>query len=81
MERLAKVKRKKSKKSSQQSSFLGEPSFPPDTLPPLNETIEYATFPKIVRGSFYCPDCKSKVRLRPDGSAVCPKCTTQVPVK
>ena len=79
------MRKKKARQSSPQSSFLdtmdrtehGENTIPEPAEPEI-ETVE---FPKIVKGSFYCPDCGSKVILRPDGSAVCPKCVVKVPCK
>lgn len=79
--------RKKPKQPSPQSSFFGMMDrsvmeYRESAIPKPRESAvaeEYLTFPKIVRGSFFCPDCKSKVILRPDGSAVCPKCVEKVP--
>ncbi|MBA7499252.1 hypothetical protein ES704_01992 [subsurface metagenome] len=84
---------KKAKQPEQQSSFFNkvevetkpepepEPKEPEDLRPVEAKTvIEPWSYPKIIHNphSLYCPDCGGKVMLKPDGSTVCPNCTTEV---
>ena len=79
--------KKKVRHSSPQGNFFGmvdkSESREDTVLKPaeLEITEEFLIFPKIVVGSFTCPDCGSKVRLRPDGLADCPKCVMKVPFR
>lgn len=85
----------KAKQPGQQSSFLDKVETKPEPRPKVKEpepgelepikvkpVIEHLTSPKIIHNphSLYCPDCKSKLILRPDGATVCPNCTIEVPV-
>lgn len=86
---------KETKQPEQQSSFFDkvevetkpgpepEPEEPEELGPvEVKTVIEHRAYPKIIHNphSIYCPDCKGKVILRPDGATICPNCTIEVPV-
>ena len=65
---------------AEQSSFLDLIEIVPAPVKTEYEVVtEYLEFPRLVANSLNCPSCRSRIQLRPDGSAICPKCVIKIP--
>jgi len=63
----------------EQADFFLDLDTPDEIEKNYQKVVEYIEIPKIVTNSIHCPDCKSKVKLRPDGVMECPNCVIRVP--